>query len=536
MKRMQLKRDLGLAVLLVLGTACTILAASSPVGTRLTFHKNAVQSSAVVLNGNAAVDAYFAGNGTNGMSSATAHVLKDKNITPLGTNPRYCIALMNTNRYITIRNCTITGGSVQSGYGVIHFTNASHVYVTLCSINSNQYGVSLGSGSNFNTFFKNNVTSTFLGFNLFDSTGNTIYMNAIFSSTAGSASSDMTGNHWDDGTTGNYWSRYQQEHPSATHNGRTWNTPYNIMSTANENDTRPLVRSPFVTNVAPTLGVPTLSPGFTGFQNTQFTFQVTYTDPDDNAPISVSVVINGVTRAMSKVTPAEYTYSDGCNYRYIGYLQPGTYTFYCTCSDGLPASTVPYGPIGVTKTNAQAPQLTSVTALPATGDENTAFTFRVTYTDADNNAPTSITVTIDGTAHQMAKEDATDTDLMDGCWYTYTTTLDVGSHAFSMQCNDGSFSNSTATMQGPVVTLSAAGQAAQAATTAAIVIGIIAGCVVIFAALVIYREKLPPKVQRVIPERRVFSSAWDKTKTWFKGLGAKISTFFKGLGDKIRRH
>ncbi|MEX2683623.1 MAG: NosD domain-containing protein [Candidatus Sigynarchaeota archaeon] len=479
-----------------------------------------MQSSAIVLSGNAAVDAYFAGNSTMDGSAAKPYVLQNKIIAASTGGNRNCITLTNTNRYITIRNCSLNASNVVTNRGTIDFQNVTHVYVTLCRISSNRFGVRLVD-SNSNTFFKNNITSTSYAFSITTSTGNSIYMNAIVNSNTGSATCASTGNLWDNGASGNYWSHYQQENPTATHNGVYWTTPYRIAGAANATDTRPLVRSPFVVNVAPRLTAPFVTPG-TGYQNTQFTFQITYTDVNNDAPMRVSVVVGGATQAMSKVNAADYIYTDGCLYRYVGFLQPGSHQYYFTCSDGLANTTRSYGPINVGLSNSQPPRLTNANATPATGDENTVFTFRVMYTDQDNNAPASITVTIDGAAHSMTKEDPSDTNLMNGCWYKYTTTLGAGSHAFSMQCTDGVNSNSTSTMQGPIVTLSAGAQAAHLAIAIMIPVAIVAGCVVIFAVLVLNHDKLPRKLQRIVPDKRAFSSAKYKIRTYFSDLAFKI--------------
>jgi parallel beta-helix repeat protein len=441
----------------------------------------------------------------------------------------------------------MNASAVTNNHATIEFSNASHVYVTLCRISSNRDAISLV-GSNDNTFFKNNITNpnTYYAFRLTTtSTGNHIYLNAVINSATNSATCAATGNFWDDGTLGNYWRGYLSQNPSASHNGIVWNKPYNITGAANAKDNRPLVRSPFAVNTAPRLTAGTGNPA-SGTQSTQFTFQVTYTDSTNDAPTGVFVTVGGVTQAMSKVTAGDIIFTDGCTYRYIGYLQPGNHTYHFSCSDGLLTNTTTtVGTIVVTKTNTNAPRLTNSTFSPANGDETTSFTFRVRYTDADNNVPATITTTIDGTPHGMTKEDPSDTNLMNGCWYSFTTTLGTGSHTFSMQCSDGTYSNSTATMQGPTVTQSPGAQATQTATTVVVVVAIVAGGVLAFAALVIYRDRLPAKMQRVIPEKRVFSragqsikgglgTAGEKTKHGFQTAGYKIRTLFSDLAFKIR--
>jgi hypothetical protein len=72
---------------------------------------------------------------------------------------------------------------------------------------------------------------------------------------------------------------------------------------------------------------------------------------------------------------------------------------------------------------------------PLTGDDSTAFTYSVTYTSADNYAPTTAQVTIDGQAHTMSTADY---DYTDGSEFTYQTALGYGSHAYCFLFSYGS--------------------------------------------------------------------------------------------------
>ncbi|NMC07416.1 MAG: hypothetical protein GYA24_19530, partial [Candidatus Lokiarchaeota archaeon] len=375
MKRTLVKRDIGLAILLVLGASCIMITVDIRGGTKLGFPSDSVHVSApaIVLTGNAAVDAYFASNGTDGLSWATAHKIQNQVINPLGAAPRNALRFTNTNRYIIIQNCTITCMAVSTGFAAVELTNASHVYMSMCKISCDEDAIKLVN-SHYNTFFKNRITITApdRAFNITTSMNNNIYMNAIYTtntSTNAAANCVSTGNSWDNGTHGNFWSNYVARYTTATNNGLCWNMSYVIAGAASAQDTRPLVRSPFVANRAPRLTAASGTPG-TGNQNTLFTFLVTFTDADNDAPTSISVIVDGATQPMTKVTTSDVTYNNGCQYRYAGYLQPGNHTYKFTCSDGLLVNTTTsYGPIVVSKTNANAPRLTSVTFTPATGDE-----------------------------------------------------------------------------------------------------------------------------------------------------------------------
>ncbi|MBU3901846.1 MAG: hypothetical protein KKE04_00565, partial [Candidatus Thermoplasmatota archaeon] len=81
----------------------------------------------------------------------------------------------------------------------------------------------------------------------------------------------------------------------------------------------------------------------------------------------------------------------------------------------------------------QPPTLSSGGVSPSSGKTDTTFTFSVTYTDADNNAPTIKNVYIDDVAHEMS---STDTDYTDGAVFTYSTTLSKGSHTYYFEFKD----------------------------------------------------------------------------------------------------
>jgi hypothetical protein len=60
--------------------------------------------------------------------------------------------------------------------------------------------------------------------------------------------------------------------------------------------------------VDPSLSFAGISPGSSGTPNTNFEFSITYTDPDDQAPDTIEVVVNGTPHAMSS---SDTTYDDG---------------------------------------------------------------------------------------------------------------------------------------------------------------------------------------------------------------------------------
>lgn len=99
-----------------------------------------------------------------------------------------------------------------------------------------------------------------------------------------------------------------------------------------------------------------------------------------------------------------------------------------------------------------APTLTGGGVDHATGDTSTDFTFQVTYTDADNEAPFAMELLVDGVIKQMNPIDAGDTTYSDGKQYAYTMKLPLGTHSYSFHTTDTTSNAVTSTVQaGPVV-------------------------------------------------------------------------------------
>nr|MDO8108819.1 hypothetical protein [Candidatus Sigynarchaeota archaeon] len=91
-----------------------------------------------------------------------------------------------------------------------------------------------------------------------------------------------------------------------------------------------------------------------------------------------------------------------------------------------------------------APTLTSGAVDPLTGSQFTSFNFTVVYSDADNNPPTSITVSINGSSHSMQKQNPGDNNYADGCLYQFQTVLIFGgNYEYNFSCTDGRFITST---------------------------------------------------------------------------------------------
>ncbi|MBN1800752.1 MAG: PKD domain-containing protein [Candidatus Lokiarchaeota archaeon] len=208
--------------------------------------------------------------------------------------------------------------------------------------------------------------------------------------------------------------------------------------------------------IAPILTSESVAPK-KGYQDTQITFRVNYTDSDNNAPSKIHVIINGTKYNMEKQDQSDKNYTDGCMYQLTTYLQSASnnYSYFFQCSDGkFMVSTAEYDDIEILYSNAMAPSLSNSQLNPPQGYTNaTTFEYAITYTDPDNNAPSSVNVTIDSSStFEMIKQDPLDDNYIDGCLYRYSTTFEnAGIHDYSFSCSDGVYYYQTGTESGPDV-------------------------------------------------------------------------------------
>jgi len=193
-----------------------------------------------------------------------------------------------------------------------------------------------------------------------------------------------------------------------------------------------------------------------GYQSSLLNFSVNYTDKDNHEPSYVDVVLNGTSYSMGKQNPSDTNYTDGCLYQYLTYLQPSpyNYSYYFECSDGkLSNSTILYNDLQIQYSNSHVPTLSNGQVNPNIGyNGSTVFTFSVIYSDKDNNAPYSITVTIDSDIFSMKKQNPSDSNYMDGYVYKLKKILSkIGNYTFSFNCSDGLFFASIGPYSGPIV-------------------------------------------------------------------------------------
>jgi parallel beta-helix repeat protein len=160
-------------------------------------------------------------------------------------------------------NTTLSGNIVTNNdYGI-------YIYM-LCEMNrlsgnivtNNNYGIYLYGSSN-NTLWDNTANlNNVYGIYMNSTNNNTIWKNKIVGNLYSNAkSSSDSVNFWDNGAHGNYWGDYYTRYPSATNDGTTWNTPYQINGSVADTDHYPLVLFP---PTAPTLQNITPNPDIDG--------------------------------------------------------------------------------------------------------------------------------------------------------------------------------------------------------------------------------------------------------------------------------
>ncbi len=121
-------------------------------------------------------------------------------------------------------------------------------------------------------------------------------------------------------------------------------------------------------NKAPELTVPTVDPDG-GNETTLFTFNVTYTDPENDPPTEVRISIGNQTFYMTAADPGDGNYTDGAVYTYTTLLEAGNHTYIFTASDGIDTGfTAGSEPIRVNESDAPVlpiAHIDSITPNPA---------------------------------------------------------------------------------------------------------------------------------------------------------------------------
>jgi subtilisin len=162
--------------------------------------------------------------------------------------------------------------------------------------------------------------------------------------------------------------------------------------------------------------------------------------------------LDGDLVALSDNTTAVATFTPGLL---------GTYTFELVVYDGTDYSP-PDGVLVIVGEANNPPVLSSANVTPPSGDGSTFFLYEVTYTDADNDSPGSITLIVDGVYYPMGVRDGEDGDFTNGEIYEYTLSgqdLEIGANSYGFAADDGEDGaiGDTGPHAGPTVTNSPPG-------------------------------------------------------------------------------
>jgi hypothetical protein len=210
------------------------------------------------------------------------------------------------------------------------------------------------------------------------------------------------------------------------------------------------------TTTTPAATLPTLSSATASKEcaasGTGVTFTVLYTDALNRAPSAANMVLSGTNHPM---TSSSSSYSSGVTFTTSVSMPSGSGPYATSFSFTNAGGTATLGgpTVTVLSSTAVAPTLTGPSVTPSTAGEGETFTWRVTYTDLNDNAPTTKRVIIDGEAHDMTSGDTTPCN---GALYSFSKTLSaIGTHNYSFEFSDGTTTVRTPTSgvtEGPTVT------------------------------------------------------------------------------------
>ncbi len=228
-------------------------------------------------------------------------------------------------------------------------------------------------------------------------------------------------------------------------------------------DSRTDTTEVIVSNYPPELTGASVTPS-SGDTNTPFTYQVTYSDPEGDAPGYITLTVDGVdTYPMTLEDGVADSYDTGEVFTVSDIiLEDGVHTYHFLTSDGeesarLPGSGRLTGPDVVIAN--RAPILWDGKVTPTGGFPTDDYRFSVIYTDEDNDPPVGdVVMYLDDYPSAIAMEldiDAPsyhqDGNFANGERYRTIMKVDAGDHSFRFNATDGDYFSDTGPIHGPVV-------------------------------------------------------------------------------------
>jgi len=174
--------------------------------------------------------------------------------------------------------------------------------------------------------------------------------------------------------------------------------------------------------------ITTISPRI-AVAGTAVKYTATYTSPTNTAPTLAVVDIDGTTHMLQAT--GKLNYQKGVKYTYTATsLAIGVHYFRFRFDDGSGAAIF---------NGSEAPSITPLlvgnsSVSPASGTGSTTFTFQTTYTNTNNNAPTTALLYVDKTSYPMSYVSGFYTT---GAIYQAQITLPTGNHTFFFVFSDG---------------------------------------------------------------------------------------------------
>ncbi len=194
--------------------------------------------------------------------------------------------------------------------------------------------------------------------------------------------------------------------------------------------------------------------------------------PDQMAIVSSNITLDGSGSFDADDDPLTYLWtqtggSTSANLSDYAAVQPyfiplvaDNYTFSLVVNDGTDNSTNEAQVTINVRASNESPVLSQGMVTPASGYASGTYTYSVIYTDADNDIPISITISIDGNAPQNMTEADGDTNYTDGKLYKYSISGDqfsLGTHTFGFNASDGIDDAVPVSYEGPTVSAKSSG-------------------------------------------------------------------------------